>query len=236
MSRIALVTDVDRTLTRRDTILDFFGLFGKRQRAKTIWERSISDPQRVAAEFGIPLKRVRPSIDVELVFKEILAETGPVPLSAFRETIQSAPMAPGAASFIRSCQALGDVFLLTSMHQPQADAFAVRMGLPAGNTYATALETDEDAATGFIGPVREGLIKAETLGAIRDKTALPLARFVGIGDSASDAPFIRRIVRQGGLGLAVTNDKSLQDAGAIAVNGLASAARMIQEFAEGKTP
>jgi predicted HAD superfamily phosphohydrolase len=84
--------------------------------------------------------------------------------------------------------------------------------------------------------VREGPIKAATLDAIQVKTALPLERFVGIGDSVSDAPYIGRIVKQGGLGLAVTQDETLRDAGAVAVKDLQDAARMIQEFAEGKTP
>jgi len=234
MTPIVTVSDIDGTITAEDSILAFFGRFGKRNRAEQLWKWSKEKPERAAQELGIPLNRVYPSMDIEVVFKEILEENGPVALDVFAEVAKGAALAKSAEAFIRTTQTWGEVVLLSAMFQPQAEAFAKRFGLPAQSAFATKLRRQGSCVTEFTGPVCEGQVKAETLETIREKTGVPLSRFVGIGDSASDAPFIKRIVQAGGLGLAVSKDAELKKAGALAVKSLDEAAGRIESFTRGK--
>ncbi|MDP2717702.1 MAG: HAD family hydrolase [Candidatus Micrarchaeota archaeon] len=232
MSRIVTVSDIDETLTAEDSILAFFDRFGKRRRAEQVWQWSRANPEKIESEFGIPRSDVRPSMDVELVLKEILAEGNRIDVAEFEKTARSTALAPGAKKLMATASSLGDVFLLSAMFQPQAEAFARRLGVPAENAVATRLFISGRRVTGFLGPLMEGTAKADALDVIAKQTGIPLSRFAGIGDSASDAPFIRRIVRAGGLGMAVTGDTALNQAGAVRVENLAEAGKRLEAFGE----
>ncbi len=211
--KIVVVADADGTLTTEDTLFNFFGSFGKRKRAKEV-------------------NRARPSKDVELVLEEIILERGKIPLDAFEKVGESAKLANGAEEFAAGCRKAGGVFVITCTYSPIARKIAGRLGISSENVFSTQVETAGGFVTGFLGPIMDGAEKKNALLEITDRIGLPLSCFVGLGDSASDAPFIRAIVEAGGLGLAVKRQDKLQKAGAWFVDGLDEAFVEIEKFAE----
>src|SRR3989344_3929585 len=101
MKKIALVFDVDGTITKEDTIFLFFELFGKRKEAEQIYRWAKRNPKRILKEYGIPEKEIFPSIDVELILKEILQEKKAIPIEVFENIGKKAKLWTGAKEFFR---------------------------------------------------------------------------------------------------------------------------------------
>jgi HAD superfamily phosphoserine phosphatase-like hydrolase len=203
MRKIAVVLDQDGTLTPNDTIFDFFDAFGKRELGERIYEWSKNAPERIEREFGIPRSKVYESIDVELVAREILRENGVIKKKVFYDIATNAKIFGGVERFITAIRGEGfPVFVASATYEPIARAFAKRVGIAVENVGATKMALDAGGnATGFVGPVMERGVKAEFVKAASRKAGVPLAQFVGIGDSASDDPFLNAISNAGGLSI-----------------------------------
>lgn len=203
MKKLAVVLDQDGTLTPSDTIFDFYAAFGKRELGERICEWSRNAPERVEKEFGVPRSEVYPSIDVELIAREIFAEQKTVGKRVFEEIGASAPLFKGVKEFVGVLREIGAAFfIVTATYEPISIRFAERLKIPARNVFATklALNTSGDAI-GFRGPVMESGKKAVVVRAISRKTRIPLRNFVGVGDASSDLPFLKTISDGGGLAI-----------------------------------
>jgi phosphoserine phosphatase len=197
------VLDQDGTLTPADTILDFYAAFGKRERGEKIYEWSKNAPQRIEREFGIPQSKVYESIDVELIAKEIFRENGAVKKRVFEEIASKAKIFDGVKEFVAAMRGEGfQVFVASATYEPISLAFAKRVGISTQNVGATKLELDSKGnAVGFVGPVMERGVKADFVRRTSKKTGVAWSRFVGIGNSASDDPFLDAISNAGGLSI-----------------------------------
>jgi len=99
MKPLAFAFDLDDTIVPTDTIFEFFGLYGKKERAEKIYELSCTAPQKLALEYGIPAEKVYPAMDVELVLGEIVKENGPIPVGKFEGLALIVPLCEGAPEF-----------------------------------------------------------------------------------------------------------------------------------------
>ena len=233
--KIVLATDVDGTLTEpgSDTIFDFFGLYEKKEESEELYEWSLNAPEKISAKYGIPLDRVFPSIDVEILLKQIITEQDGVAQSVFEKIGREARLAEGARELVAEAQGMGAVFFLTCAFEPTALAIAKRLGVEEENVFCTRLEEHGGKVIGFKGPVMEAEVKRAALQDICGKTRAPLNRFVGLGDSSSDAPFVKGIIEAGGLGLVLGGNKKLLEAGAKPVENPWQALEEVKKFWRG---
>ncbi len=203
MRKIAVVLDQDGTLTPNDTILDFYAVFGKRERGERVYEWSKNAPERIEREFRIPKNNVYESIDVELIAREIFRENGAIKKRVFKEIAERAELFNGVEEFVAALRGEGfSVLVASATYEPIMRAFAKRVGIASENVGATKLALDAAGnAVGFVGPVMEREAKADFVKRVSKKTRIPLARFVGIEDSASDDPFLDAISGAGGLSI-----------------------------------
>ncbi len=141
MNKLVVVSDLDGTLIGKDTLFEFFGMYGKRQRAEE-------------------LNRLKDSSDVKTVLEEILAEQGPIPLSVFERVADSAWLKPGSLEFVKTLRDIGDLFLVTCTYGPIAQRLSKRLGIHSENVYCTELEIQDGRVTGFKGPVMDGAVKS----------------------------------------------------------------------------
>jgi len=210
MRKIALVFDVDETITREDTIFQFFDVFGKRKEAGRIYRWAKSNPKRILKEYGIPEKEIYPSIDVELILKEILSEKGAIPIEVFENIGKKAELAEGALEFFSyfGRKRQFEVFLITSEYRPIAEAIAKRLVVPRKNIFSTELKIARGKVVGFRGPVMES---EEKLSALRQiaKRGFAYSSIFAFGDSESDKYFIGEAVRKRGIGVAVRKNAEL---------------------------
>lgn len=231
MKRYVLVTDLDETLTTSDSIFDFFDLFGKTKEAKLLYKWSLNSPERISEKYGIPLNKIYPSMDVELVLKEIL-KNREIPTSVFEKLAKRTKFAKGARELVRSSKSLCEVFVLTCAYRPLAILLTRRLGVKKENVFSTNLRISKGKVAGFVGPIMDAETKATQIAEIQRITKVPLKRFIGLGDSASDAPFIGRITAAGGLGLAVKKQRQLESIGANFVKNLPEAIQEIKNFVQ----
>ncbi len=203
MKKIAVVLDQDGTLTPNDTMFDFYEAFGKRELGERVYEWSKNAPEKIEKEFGVPKSQVYESIDVELVAREVLRENGTVKKRVFEEIAGRAEIFPGVKEFIATLRSNDfPVFVASATYEPIARAFAKRVGIPVENVGATKMTLDaEGNAVGFAGPAMESEAKADFVRRVSKKIGIPLSRFAGIGDSASDDPFLYAISGAGGLSI-----------------------------------
>jgi HAD superfamily phosphoserine phosphatase-like hydrolase len=210
MKKIALVFDVDGTITKEDAIFQFFEVFGKRRNAEQIYKWAKSNPKRILKEYGIPEKEIYPSIDVELILKEILAEKGAIPIEVFENVGKNVKLWKGAKEFFRyfGRNQQFEVFFITSEYRPIAETIAKRLGVPQENIFCTELKIKREKVVGFKGPVMESKEKLTALRQIA-KRGFPYSRIFAFGDSESDKYFIGEAVRKGGIGVAVRKKAEL---------------------------
>ena len=210
MKKIALVFDVDGTITKEDTIFLFFELFGKRKEAEQIYRWAKSNPKRILREYGIPEKEIFPSIDIELILKKILGEKGAIPIEAFENIGKKAEIAEGAKKFLEyfGKKRQFEVFFITSEYRPIAEAIAKRLGVPEKNIFCTELKIKRGNVIAFEGPVMESKEKLTALTQITNR-GFAYSRIFAFGDSESDKYFIGEAVRKGGIGVAVWKNTEL---------------------------
>jgi HAD superfamily phosphoserine phosphatase-like hydrolase len=210
MKKIALVFDVDETITKGDTIFQFFEVFGKRGKAERIYRWVKSNPKRILKKYGIPLKEINPSIDIELVLKEILAEKGAISIEVFENIGKKAELAKGATEFFEyfGKKRQFEVFFITSEYRPIAETIAERLGVPEKNIFCTELKIRRGNVVDYKGPVMESRDKLRALKKI-SKRGFAYSRIFTFGDSESDKYFIGEAVRKGGTGVAVRKNAEL---------------------------
>jgi HAD superfamily phosphoserine phosphatase-like hydrolase len=207
----AIVTcDIDGTLWEGDSIFALFERYGKRERAEAVYGWSASAPEKIAAEYGMPVERVYPGIDVELILEEIVRENGPIEASVFEGMANEVRLLEGAEPLFAALAAQGiDAYLVSTAYEPFASALAMRLGIPAKNVIATKLAMQDGRATGFRGPVIEGERKEAQVRKLAQLTGIPLSRFVAIGDGAMDKWWLRAVAQEGGLAVAVSDNRNL---------------------------
>ncbi|MEK6954344.1 MAG: HAD family hydrolase [Candidatus Micrarchaeota archaeon] len=210
MEKIALVFDVDETITKEDAIFQFFEVFGKRKEAEKIYEWVKSNPGRISKEFGIPRSKIYPSIDVELILKEILNEKGEIPVEFFEQIGESARLAKGAKEFFQyfTKNRQFEVFFITSEYRPISESIAKRLGVPENNIFCTELKIERRKMVGFKGPVMESKKKLIALRQIA-KRGFAYSCIFAFGDSESDKYFIGEAVQKGGVGIVVRKNAEL---------------------------
>lgn len=210
MQKIALVFDVDETITKEDTIFAFFDKFGMRKRAVGIYEWSKSAPENIRREYGVQIGKIYPSIDVELILKEILSKEKRIPIADFEDIAAKAKLAKGAEDFFRyfSENKRFEVFFITSQYRPIAEKIAKRLGISRRNIYCTELTVKGKQVIAFQGPVMESERKLDALKMI-SKKGFPYFQIFTFGDSASDRNFIGMAIRKGGVGVAVRPNSRL---------------------------
>ncbi len=210
MKKIALVFDVDETITKEDTIFQFFDKFGKRGRAERIYDWVKNDPGRISQEFGIPGGKINPSIDVELILREILNEKGEIPVEVLGEVGEKAELSKVAEEFFGYFREKKqfEVFFITSEYRQIAEAIAKRLGVLEKNVFCTELKIKRGKVVGFKGPVMESKEKMKALRQIA-KRGFANSRIFAFGDSESDKYFIGDAVRKGGVGVAVRKNAEL---------------------------
>lgn len=180
-----VVCDIDGTITKEDTLFAFFEEFGKLEQAKE-------------------LDLEEPSSDVKKILDELAAKK-PIPIEKFYRIGKSAKLRKGAKNFFSKLRDSGfGIALVSATYEPIALKIAERACEKKAIVKATKVVTKEGFVEGFEGPLMEGPEKTKAIERISRGLGSPLSKFVGIGDGALDAPFIRRIVEAGGLGIAVS--------------------------------
>lgn len=175
-----IATDVDGTITLRDTIFDFFEKFDLLEKAKALYER-------------------KPGSDVSTILDEI-ASRQRVSERVFEEIADRAELFRGAVEFYSKMEALGArVCFLTSTYEPIARRIAERLKLKKPLICATRVKKRNGLVTGFKGPLIENREKEKALVGVCSETRTPLSKVVGIADSNGDAFFMKRIAEASGL-------------------------------------
>ncbi|HLD75941.1 MAG TPA: HAD-IB family phosphatase [Candidatus Norongarragalinales archaeon] len=186
LSGVLLVSDIDGTIVREDSIFEFFNRFGVAEEAKRL----------NAAEL---------SSDVPLLLNRIASQQ-PIPLAAFEEITDRATFFPGADRFFSKFESFGArVCLLSAMYEPIANRIAGRLGLSNPIVCASRVKIERGDVVGFEGPVMEGFEKEKALKKILDDSSAPYSKIIGLADSQGDLFFMNRIANGGGLCLWVDN-------------------------------
>ena len=213
MKKLAFVFDLDGTIVPADTVFEFFGLYGKKERAEKIYGLSCNAPKKLASECGIciPAEKIYPGIDVEIVLGEIVEENGPIPLEKFEELALTVPLCKGAPEFFAKLRERygGNIFIVSSTFQPLGRAIAKRLGLDEENVLATRLREEGGRVIGFLGPVMEAGEKEIALRNAAARRKLSLKDFVAVGDGSQDWYFMKAVADAGGLGIAVSANREL---------------------------
>jgi HAD superfamily phosphoserine phosphatase-like hydrolase len=186
LAGFVVATDVDGTITPRDTIFDFFDEFGLLEKAKELYE-------------------AEPGSDVSIILNEITSKQA-ISERVFKKIADRAEFFPKAAGFYPKLEELGaKICLLTSTYEPIARRIAERLRLKKPIVCATRVRKRNGFVTGFVGPVLEGREKEKALVRVCLDNKVPLSKTVGIADSDGDAFFMERISRASGLCVWVSN-------------------------------
>ncbi|MBT7240937.1 MAG: HAD-IB family phosphatase [Candidatus Diapherotrites archaeon] len=236
--KIALFFDMDETIVSTDTIFSLFDEFGKKEKGEEIYEWSKNNPKKVADLYNIPIEEIYPGMDVELICKEIIEENKGIPLNKFEELVNALPIYEGAEKFFSDFMRKygNNVFIISSSFEPIARGIAKKLGIPIENVIATKLLKENEKITKFIGPVLEAEKKEDALKEITTKNNILLKNCVGVGDGKHDHFFIKAITASGGLGIAVSKDKTLiENSGAQVIMSIPDYTKIstaVNDFAE----
>ncbi len=187
----AVAADIDGTISKSNALSQFFGSFGK----LGLSER---------------MHRARANSDIKLALNLIAKQNHGIPLERFSDIARLADFFDAVPEFFDNVQkASGRVALVSAAYEPIAQAVARKAGIQEAIVCATRVKIRGNRVTGFLGPVMFGEVKASAVQEVSDELGVPLSRFVGLGDSESDAYFLRLISDSQGLAIAVSSKQQL---------------------------
>ncbi len=182
---VLIASDLDGTVTKQDTIFEFFKQFGVMEEAMRLDEKE-------------------PSSDVRIILDK-LTRKKPISVQEFEKIADQAEFFCGAKEFFSSMQQLGaKIIFLTAAYEPIAKKIAERLGVDA-IVCATKVKEENGFVTGFEGPVMDGKMKEQALIDFCEKNNFLLAKTIGLGDSKMDLNFLNKIKKEGGKSFLLKN-------------------------------